>query len=160
MLLETAENESGGFAANLRRIIEIKMKLEDVKASDEELRVMLESGLILREAGRLNEAEDVFRGVHELMPESDVPLVVLSSIAVRRGDFDRALRLCEDALANVPNSLFARVNHAEILLYLKKRDEAERELRDIYENSPDSPHRRTAQALLQVLETIPETGTA
>lgn len=127
------------------------MKLEEVKVPDEELRVMLESGLILREAGRLDEAEKIFFGVRELVPESDVPLVALSSIAVRRGDFDEALRLCEDALRNEPNSLFARVNHAEILLYQKKREEAEAELREIVESNPDSPHSRTAQSLLDVI---------
>lgn len=132
------------------------MKLEEVKVSDEELRVMLETGLILRQAGRLDEAEKIFFGVRELVPESDVPLVALSSIAVRRGDFEEALRLCEEALRNEPNSLFAQVNHAEILLYQKKTDEAEIELREIIENNPDSPHRRTAQSLLEVMQMIPE----
>lgn len=132
------------------------MKLEEVKVPDEELRVMLESGLILREAGRLDEAEKIFLGVRELVPKSDVPFVALSSIAVRRGNFEEALRLCEEAMENAPNSLFARVNHAEILLYQKKAEEAEAELREIVENNPDSPHRRTAQSLLDVMRIIPE----
>ncbi|HEY0429754.1 MAG TPA: tetratricopeptide repeat protein [Pyrinomonadaceae bacterium] len=127
------------------------MNLEEVQVSDEELRVMLESGLVLREAGRLEEAEKIFLGVRELVPESDVPLVVLSSIAVRRRDFDEALRLCEEALQNKPDSLYARVNRAEILLYQKKSDEAEAELREIVENNADSPHRRTAESLLEVI---------
>jgi predicted Zn-dependent protease len=132
------------------------MKLEEVKVSDEELRVMLESGLILREAGRLDEAEKIFAGVREIVPESDVPLVALSSIAVRRGDFETALRLCEEAMQNAPNSVFAQVNHAEILLYQKKYDEADRELREIIENNPDSAHKRTAESLLEVMRTISE----
>ena len=136
------------------------MKLNDVKTDDEELRVMLETGLALREAGRLEEAEKVFYGVSELIPDSDVPLVTLSSIAVRRGDFEKALRLCEDALRQVPSSLFARVNHAEILLYLGKREEAESELREIYDNNPESPHKRTAQALLDAIKFIAENESA
>lgn len=128
------------------------MKAETVKTNDEELRVMLESGLVLRQAGRLDEAEKIFRGVRELAPDSDVPLVALSSIAARRNDFDEAMRLCEEALRQDPNSLFARVNHAEILLYQKKRGEAEAELREIVENHPDSPHSRTAQSLLDVAQ--------
>ncbi len=135
------------------------MRLEAVKTSDEELRVMLESGLVLREAGRLDEAEKIFQGVRELAPQSDVPLVALSSIAVRRGNFDEALRLCEEALRQESNSLFARVNHAEILLYQKNREEAGRELREIIETAPpDSPHRRTAQSLLDAMQLIPETN--
>ncbi|MGI8788219.1 MAG: tetratricopeptide repeat protein [Pyrinomonadaceae bacterium] len=134
------------------------MKLETVATNDEELRVMLESGLVLREAGRLDEAETIFQGIRELVPQSNVPLVALSSIAARRGDFEAALRLCEEALRHEPSSLFARVNRAEILLYQKRRGEAETELREIIEIAPESPHSRTAQSLLNVAQMIPETA--
>lgn len=132
------------------------MRLEDVKTSEEELRVMIESGLVLREAGRLDEAEKIFRGVSELVPHSDVPLVALSSIAARRGNFDEALRLCDKALQEMPESLFARVNRAEILLYQQRREEAEVELREIIETDPTSPHSKTAEVLLDVAQMIPE----
>lgn len=131
------------------------MKLEEITAGDEELRVMLESGLVLREAGRLDEAEKIFIGVNELVPHSDVPLVALSSIAARRGNFEEALRLCDEALRQVPESIFARVNRAEILLYQQKREEAETELQEIIENNPESPYSRTAEALLNVAQMIP-----
>jgi predicted Zn-dependent protease len=133
------------------------MRLQDIKTGDEELRVMIESGLILREAGRLDEAEQIFRGINELVPHSDVLLIALSSIAARRGDFDEALRLCDKALQEMPESLFARVNRAEILLYQQKREQAEAELREIIETDPDSPHSRTAEVLLDVARMIPET---
>jgi predicted Zn-dependent protease len=133
------------------------MKVEAVRTDDEQMRVMLESGLVLREAGRLEEAEKIFAGVRELAPRSDVPLVALSSIAARRQNFDEALRLCEEALRLAPESVFARVNRAEILLYQKKRDEAESELKEIIENNPDSPHARTAQSLLDVMRMVSET---
>ena len=131
------------------------MRLQDIKAGDEELRVMIESGLVLREAGRLDEAEKIFLGVNELVPHSDVPLVALSSIAARRGNFEEALRLCDKALQEVPESLYARVNRAEILLYQQKREEAEIELREIIETYPDSPHSKTAEVLLDVAQMIP-----
>lgn len=134
------------------------MKLEAVKTGEDELRVMLESGLILREAGRLDEAEKIFCGVRELAPRSDVPLVALSSIAVRRNHLDAALRLCEEALKNQPTSLYARVNRAEILLYQKKNAEAENELREIIETDPDSPHSRTAQSLLDAARVFSDTN--
>ena len=128
------------------------MSFNQVKASDEELRVMLESGLVLREAGRLDEAEKVFLGVRELVPKSDVPVISLSSLAVRRGDFDEALRLCEEALTIDPTSVFARVHRAEVLLYQRRREEAEAELREIIKIAPESPHARTAQALLDAAQ--------
>lgn len=132
------------------------MKVEAVKTDDEELRVMLESGIVLREAGRLDEAERIFAGVRELAPKSDVPLVALSSIAARRNDFDEALRLCDEAQRLEPSSVFARVSRAEILLYRKQTEQAETELREIVEQNPDSPHARTAQSLLNVAQMISE----
>jgi predicted Zn-dependent protease len=135
-----------------------KMKIETVKTSDDELRVMLEAGLVLRQAGRLDEAEKIFQGVSEIVPDSDVLLVALSSIEVRRNNFDEALRLCEEAIRHEPSSLFARVNRAEILLYQKKHEEADAELREIIEQNPDSPHARTAQSLLDVARMISETN--
>ena len=113
---------------------------------------MLESSLVLREAGRLEEAETIVRGVRVLVPKSDVPLVVLSTLAVRRGNFEEALQLCEEALTEDPTSVFARVHHAEVLLYQRRREQAEKELREIIETAPDSPHSPTAQALLDVAQ--------
>lgn len=132
------------------------MKIEDVKIEDEDVRVMMESGLVLREAGRLDEAEKVFAGLKEIIPDSEVPPVVLSSIAARRGNLDEALRLCDEAVRQNPESLYARVNRAEILLYRKERKEAETELNEILDKSPDSPHGKTAKALLDVVKMIDE----
>lgn len=132
------------------------MKLKDVKIGDDEVRVMMESGLVLREAGRLDDAEKVFTGLKEILPNSEVPPVVLSSIAARRGNLDEALRLCDEAVEQNPESLYARVNRAEILLYRKESSEAEAELNKIIEESPDSPHGKTAQALLDVVKMVDE----
>ncbi len=112
---------------------------------------MLEAGLVLREAGRFDEAEKIFEGVRLLVPQADVPLVALSSLAVRRGDFEKALRLSEEALQAAPSSVFARLQHAEVLLYQQRREEAERELHEIIENAPDSPHTPAARALLEAM---------
>lgn len=128
------------------------MEFRQIRTGDDELRAMLESSLVLREAGRLEEAENIVRGVRELVPKSDVPLVVLSTLAVRRGNFDEALKLCEEALAKEPTSVFARVQRAEVWLYQRKREAAERELREIIEAAPDSPHLHTAQALLDAAQ--------
>lgn len=133
------------------------VEAENLTMGDNELRVMLESGLVLREAGRLDEAEKVFEGVREVAPESDVPLIALSSIAVKRNDFDRALQFCEEAMNQQSNSVFAQVNHAEILLYQKKVSDAERELTQIMKTNPaDSPHCRRARLLLDTIKMIRE----
>jgi len=44
------------------------------------------------------------------------------------------------------------VHHAEVLLYQHKREEAEKELREIIKTAPESPHSHTAQALLDAAQ--------
>jgi predicted Zn-dependent protease len=136
------------------------MKLSEVKPTDEEIRVILEAGFVLREAGKLDDAEAAFRGVMELFPNSDVPRVALSTIEARRGRFAEAQAICEEAVRLQPNSLYARVHHAEVLLFQRRRAEAEAELHEIIALDPDSPHSRTARALLDVADIICATDEA
>lgn len=130
------------------------MRISQIKPSDEELRVMMESGFVLREAGKLDDAESVFRGVIELLPDSDVPRVALGTVELQRGRFDLAQAAYEEALRAKPESLYARVHRAEAMLFQKQREDAEVELREIIETDPASPHSRTAQALLEAADLI------
>jgi Flp pilus assembly protein TadD len=130
------------------------MRLSHVQPSDEELRVILESGFVLREAGRFDDAETIFRGALELLPDSDVPRVALGTVELQRGRFTEAQALCEEALRVRPASLYARVHRAESLLFQQRREEAESELREVMAADPDSPHARTARALLEAADLI------
>ena len=136
------------------------MKLDHIQPGDQELRLVLEIGFLLRDGGRFDEAETVFRGMKELLPASEVPLVVLGTINLRRGQFTAAQSLCEEALRVQPDSLYARVHYAEALLFQKQREEAEAVLREIIAIDPKSPHSRTAEALLGAAELICATGDA
>ena len=128
--------------------------MQDIQPSDAELRVMMEAGFVLREAGRLDDAEAVFRGIMELLPASEVPRVALGTVELQRGRFREAEVACEEALRVQPDSLYARVHHAEALLFQQRRGEAEAELREIISSAPDSPHSRTARALLDAADLI------
>jgi predicted Zn-dependent protease len=130
------------------------MKLDQVRPSDEELRVILEAGFALRYTRRLDEAADIFRGVAALLPKSDVPRVALGTVELERGKFAEAQSACEEALRNDPESLYARVHRAEALLFQKRRSEAETELNAIMVADPESPHSRTARALLEAADLI------
>ena len=136
------------------------MKFSDVQTSDQELRLILELGFVLRDAGRLDEAETVFRGMKELLPDSEIPAVVLGTIHLRRGRFVEAQELCAEAARLRPDSLYARVQYAEALLFQQQRGEAETVLREIIATDPKSPHSRTAQALLDAAELICAAGEA
>ena len=129
-----------------------------VQPSDAELRVVLEAGFVLREAGKLDDAETLFRGAAELLPTSDVPRVALGTVELQRGHFEEALAACEEALRIRPGSLYAHVHHAEALLFQGRREEADAELRDVIAADPDSPHSRTARALLDAADLICASG--
>jgi tetratricopeptide (TPR) repeat protein len=126
------------------------MKFTFVKPNDEELRVMLEVGFILRDASRFDEAKKLFNGVLELIPDSEIPRVGLATVELQRGNYELAQLVCEEALRVKPSSLYAKVHRAESLLFQKKRTEAEQELRSVISTDANSPHSRTAQALLDV----------
>jgi predicted Zn-dependent protease len=130
------------------------MKLSEIKPRDEELRFLLETGFALRTAGRIAEAEAVFKGVHELIPRSDVPLVALSTLELQKGDPASAQKFCEEALKRQPDSLFARLHRAEALLLQQQREEAEAELRAVIAADSNSPHSATARAWLDAADLI------
>jgi predicted Zn-dependent protease len=130
------------------------MNFSYVQPSDVELRVMLEVGFLLRESNRFDDAKSLFNGVAELIPDSDIPRVGLGTVELQRGNFELAQIACEDALRVKPNSLYARVHRAESLLFQKKRSEAEVELNLIIASDANSPHSRTAQALLEVAHLV------
>src|SRR4028118_422790 len=126
------------------------MKFEDVKPTDEELRVLLEIGFLLREMSKFDDAAQIFKGVAEMLPQSDVPLVALGTVEFQQRNFAAAHEAYEQALQVKPNSLFARVHRAEATLFEGNRQKAESELNEIIASDPQSPHSRTAQALLDI----------
>ena len=130
------------------------MTIKEISVSNEELRVMLEAGYILREAAQFSEAEAIFRGMMEFLPESEIPQVGLGTVYLQKGEFERAEEICEQALSINPESLYARVHYAEALLFGRQRERAENELREIISGDPDSPHSQTAQALLEAADLI------
>lgn len=130
------------------------MTLSEISVDAEQLRVMLETGYILREAARFDEAEAVFRGVMELMPDSEVPRVGLGTVYLQRGDFAEAEAICGQAFKDYPNSDYARVHYGEALLFGQQREKAETELLEVIRKNPDSPHGRTAQSLLDAADIV------
>lgn len=136
------------------------MRLSHVRPSEDELRVILEAGFVLREAGRFDDAEAVFRGASELLPESQVPLVALGTVELQRGRFAEAQAACEAALRLRPESLYARLHRAEALLFQSRHKEAEAELKEIVARAPDSPHGRTARCMLDAAPLISAPHTA
>jgi predicted Zn-dependent protease len=128
------------------------MWLSEVEPADDEVRVMLEAGVLLRGIRRLDAAEAIFRGLIELLPEWPVvPLLELSSVELQRGRVAEAESLCAEALRLRPDHSYARLCYAEVLLYQKRRREAESELRKLISSDPQSEHSETARSWLASL---------
>jgi tetratricopeptide (TPR) repeat protein len=130
------------------------MRFTTIQPSDDEIRVILETGFLLREANRFKEAESVFSGAIEIIPNSDVPRVGLATVKLQSGNYELAQSICEEALKIKPNSLYAKVHRAEAMLFQKKRDEAIEEFENIIETDADSPHSRTAKAYLDIVDLV------
>ncbi|MBC7798738.1 MAG: tetratricopeptide repeat protein [Pyrinomonadaceae bacterium] len=130
------------------------MKFAEINPTDDELRLTLEIGFLLRELGKFEEAAQIFRGASKLIPESDVPLVGLGTVEFQQRNFEAAHEAYEQALKIKPDSLYAKVHRAETRLFEGKRDQAENELREIIAANPESPHSRTAQALIDLADSI------
>ncbi len=130
------------------------MKFTDVKVSDDELRVALEIGFLLREMSKFDEAAEIFRGTAELIPDSDVPFVGLGTVEFQRRNFAAAHQAYTRALEIKPESLYARVHQAEAWLFEGQRDRAEEQFNEIIAADSQSPHSRTAQALLDAADII------
>lgn len=124
--------------------------------SDQELRVVLEAGFLLRDVMRYEEAAAVFQGVAALRPDLELPTLALASVLIRQGELARAQALCEDVLTRHPDSLHARMQQGEILLYRGRREEGEAILRAVVADGGDSPHAVTAQALLDTVTALAE----
>ncbi len=131
------------------------MKVSELKPTSEELRIMLETGFILRESAKFDAAESVFLGCIEFMPDSEVPKVGLGTVFLQKGDFELAVLNCKNALELNPESDYARVHYGEALLFRNRRDEAEIELRMVIDKSPNSAYARTAQNLLDSADFLP-----
>lgn len=130
------------------------MRFIDVKASDDELRVLLEIGFLLREMSQFTEAAEIFRGTAELIPTSEVPFVGLGTVEFQQRNFAAAHAAYQRALEIKPQSLYARVHRAEAWLFEGERERAEEELQAIITAEPESPHSRTAKALLEAADII------
>lgn len=128
------------------------MNIRDIKPTNNELRVMLETGFILRESAKFKDAESVFQGCVEFMPDSEVPKVGLATVYLQKGDSDSAINIFKEALELNPESDYARVHYGEALLFQNKRSEAELELQKVIESSPNSTYSTTAQNLLNAAD--------
>ena len=130
------------------------MKFSEVSPTDEELKLLLEVGFVLRESGRFTDAATIFRGAAEFLPGSVVPQVALGTVYLQQGLFASAEATLAEVLQSHPESSYARFHYAEALLFQQRREEGIAQLESLCAKEVDPPQQRAAQALFEIADLI------
>jgi Flp pilus assembly protein TadD len=126
----------------------------NVTPSPGEIELLMEAGYILRDAGRFDEARDVFRGVRALRPGSEIPEVALGTVCFQQGDFRAASRHYRRALETNPSCALAHAHLGELRLFEKDKDGARGHLKKAVDLDPRGPVRPLADSLLELVEVV------
>ncbi len=126
----------------------------NVTPSMDEIRFLMEAGMVLRDAHRFAEAEEVFRGVRALAPASEVPETALGTLQFEQGKFPEAIKHYKRALELNEKSAFAEAHLGESLLFNKDKDGARVHLRRAIELDPRGDAGRMARSLLELTDAV------
>lgn len=89
-----------------------------------ELRQLFEQGVALHQAGRLVQAEQLYRQVLKTDAANFATLHRLGFLKAQQGQYDEAITLLNKALKQNPGDLTARGHHAHALMAAQRLDEA------------------------------------
>ena len=92
--------------------------------SQEHLRELVSRGMALHQAGRLGEAEALYRHILEMEPRHATALTMLGTIHAQRRNLEEAVRLLGESLESDPLQFGALYNRGIVLADLKRFDEA------------------------------------
>jgi tetratricopeptide (TPR) repeat protein len=124
-----------------------------VDVSTDDVVFLMEAGYIYLNMGRYKEAKEIFEGVAEIRPDSDVPRVALGNVYHAQGKFLDAAKVHRETLRDIPKSARAHAGLAECLIFQKKTDQALEELKKVLEIEPDSDVAQYARTLIEAIDT-------
>jgi len=122
-----------------------------VDVSQEEIIFLMEAGFIYRDAGKYQEARDVFRGVMALRPDSEIPQVAIGTTLFVEGKIDEAITTYQAALDRHPESAYAHAHLGEALFMKKEFDQARESLTRAIELDDDGAYGQMARSILEVI---------
>ncbi len=115
-----------------------------------ELQVMLEAAVLYRDAGRYDQARDIFAGVRWLAPASPLPEVGLGTVEFAQGRFEQAKRHYLRALERDSECAWAYAQLGEAELFSMNREAARAALQRARELDPAGEFGRLAESLLDL----------
>jgi tetratricopeptide (TPR) repeat protein len=119
----------------------------NVQVSNDEVALLMEAGLIYRDARRFDDAAVVFKGVRALLPKSDVPEIALGTLEFERGNVDLAITHYQAALRINSNSAYAHAHIAEVQVFRRNLEAAREHVRRAVELDPRGEVGRYARSL-------------
>ena len=90
------------------------------------------------------ESEKAFKKYAELVPDNPNPLDSYAELLMKTGKFDESIATYRKALEKDPHFYFSHLGIAANYLYKEKPDDAEAQLKKMYESAPDDFTRRNA----------------
>jgi tetratricopeptide (TPR) repeat protein len=121
-----------------------------LSVSQDEIDFLMEAGFIYRDAGKYQEARDIFRGVMALRPDSEIPQVAIGTTLFVEGKLDDAVEAYRAALLKQPDSAYAYAHLGEALFMRKDFDTARENLNRAIELDPEGAFGKMAKAILEV----------
>ena len=95
-----------------------------IQISLEEKRFLLETGLILRDAGRYEPSLAILDALVPLVDDRHLPLIAIGSVHFAQGNFDRAIECYESAVSHAPDHALAHAHLGEALAFARHLEEA------------------------------------
>lgn len=121
----------------------------NVQVSNDEVALLMEAGLIYRDARRFADAAVVFKGVRALLPKSEVPEIALGTLEFERGNLDTATTHYQAALRINNNSAYAHSHLAEVHVIRRDFAPAREHVRRAVELDPRGEVGRYARSLAE-----------
>lgn len=118
-----------------------------IDVPQKQVTLLLESGYLYMELGKVDEAEEVFTGVAAMIPHSEVPHIALGHLYFAQGHFNPALKANQKAVELNPNSAAAHAAVGEIFFFLNQSEKAVGHLDKAIALEPESPAAAFAKAL-------------
>ena len=120
-------------------LIDKKISLQEVAGiKDSDVNAILAVGALMYQQGRLNEAEDLFRGAVLLNNNSAIAHSSLGTVLTAAGKLDEALVELDDAIKLDAKDISAYVNRAEIHLQRADFQAASEDLKRAIELDPEA----------------------
>lgn len=119
----------------------------------EMIQLMIETGFYLGTMGRYQQAQVVFTGLCEIIPDYEVPKLGLAQIELAQGNLQKAEQIYKSILDKSPTSLNALNGLGELLVCQNKTKEATQFLNRVAQADRAGEAGRMARGVLKLLRT-------